>query len=340
MQTWVESQVRKKARNVLILCLTTFGITGFLLYLNADYWRVFLHGPPEGNAEALSRDAVASTAYQGLPDPYLTIRGEAIENTGAYFTKSEILKTTTTRYYLLKTQDKILIIEDAKKNPPGTTVSGSLSGLSEDLKNRLFPDGTDAALVNKTYPLVLNTDYKADGWAALCWVAIINVPLAFFASVFAVRLLGWKEFKVVSKIKGWGDPLLVSAEIENQYTGQCSLTGKTWAITPDYVVENALFQFQVHRLSDLVWVYKQVTRKRADFIPIGKDYDARLEFIRGTVKLSGKEKVVDRAVEILSQNHPWIFSGYHDGLQELLLKSRQDVIDELNARKTQAKKQK
>lgn len=335
MQTWIERQARKKARNVIILCLIVFVVTGFLLYLNADYWRAFFHGPPRGNAEALSRDAAAATVYQSLPDPYLTISGEAIEDTGYYFTKSEVLKTTTTKYYLLKTQNKVLLVEDSKKNPPGTTVSGSLGGLSEELKYNLFPNGTDPDLVNQTYPLVLNTDYKADGWAAICWVAIINVPLAYFAYVFASRLFGWKEFKLVTKIKEWGDSSLVSAEVENQYTNQAVLKGKNWVITPDYVVQNALFLFNIHRLDDLVWAYKQVTKNRVNFIPIGKDYDVHLEFIKGSVKLSGKEKMVDQAVDTLSQNHPWIFSGYHEGLQELLAKSRQDVIDEVNTRKAQ-----
>ncbi len=339
MQTWVECQARKKAKNYIVLCLMGFGITGFLLYLNADYWRVFFHGPPQGNAEALSRDAAAGAAYQSLPDPYLAIGGDAIEDTGVYSTKSEILKTTTTKYYFLKTQDRILIVGDSKKNPPGTTVSGTLSGLSEELKGKLFPDGTDTTLLNQTYPLVLNTDYTSDGWVAIFWVAIINVPLVLIAYVYAVRLLGWKEFKVVTKIREWGDPSLVSAVIESQYINQPTLKGKTWTITPEYVVQNALFLFNIHRLDELICAYKLVTKKSVNLIPIGKDYDVQLEFITGAVKLSGKEKIVEQAVDVLSQSRPWIFSGYHEGLQELLMKSRQDVIDEVNARKTRTKSQ-
>ena len=333
MRTWVEHQARKKAQNAILLCLIAFGITAFLLYLNANYWRVFLHGPPSGDAQVLSRDAAAAVAYQSLPAPYLTIGGEAIQDTGVYFTKSEVVKTTTTKYYFLKVQDKILVVEDSEKNPPGTTVSGSLGGLPEDLKKDLLPDGADPELASQIYPLVLNTDYKADGWVAIFWIAVVNVPLAFFAWVCAARLFGWKQFNLLAKIKEWGDLPLVSAEIENQFNNQTVLKGKNWTITPDYVVQNALFLFNIHRLDDLVWAYKQVTRKRVNLIPVGKDYEVRLELVKGSVKLSGKEKTVDQALAVLSQNHPWIFSGYHEGLQELLIKSRQDVIDEVNARK-------
>ena len=259
MQTWVECQARKRAKNFIILCLMGFGITGFLLYLNADYWRVFFHGPPQGNAEALSRDAAAATAYQSFPDPYLVISGDAIEDTGVYYTKSEILKTTTTKYYFLKTQDRILIVEDSKKTrlePPSQCVRG----LSEDLKGKLFPDGTDAAPVNQTYPLVLNTDYKSDGWVAIFWVAIVNVPLVLIAYVYAVRLLGWKVFRNKYKDQGVGRSVAPCSADENQYINQPTpLKGKTWTITRDYVVQNALFLLISIALMNLICAYKLVT---------------------------------------------------------------------------------
>jgi hypothetical protein len=90
------------------------------------------------------------------------------------------------------------------------------------------------------------------------------------------------------------------------------------------------------RIEDIVWAYKQVTQHRTNGIPTGKTYNAQFWDRHGVrITVSGKEPVVNQALEAVAQRSPWVLAGFSPELEKTWKQNRAAVIEAVEQRRRQ-----
>ncbi|HUW97341.1 MAG TPA: hypothetical protein VMV40_00670 [Acidiferrobacter sp.] len=333
MTTWIERAARKRSMGQIVLFLLVTGIVAMLLALNGPYWKAFFHDPVRIGTPGLEAAARASNSYQPITTPFVTVTGDKVVNTGVteVTTYDELISHVSAGYYALRVGNRILIVKSPKVAT--TTMTGSLGPMPYDLTMQLFPKGTDPALENAVYPLLLETDYRESGFVAIFWALLAETVFGFFAWRSWRRLTGRVEHPAVTRARAWGDLALTSANVERELGSAVTAKSRGWILTPDYVVKLKLFSFDLFRMENLVWAYKRVTKRSINFIPTGKGYTADLTFSDGAVAIEGRRKRVDEWLALAAKRAPWAVSGYSDEINTLYRKSKEEFVAHVMNRK-------
>jgi hypothetical protein len=104
-------------------------------------------------------------------------------------------------------------------------------------------------------------------------------------------------------------------------------------VTDKYLIHRTLFTFDLLRLSDLLWVYKRVTRHSVNFIPTGKTYVGVLACYGGTAEVRGSEKKVDSVLNFAAQRVPWAVFGFSEELSKLFSRKTHDFCSAVEQRR-------
>jgi hypothetical protein len=329
MATWVERTARQRSLWQVMLFLLVTVIVISLFALNASYWGPFFHGPTAVEASGLDAAAAAAENYTAIPTPFATVTGEQVVDTGTQevTTYDFIISRVSAGYYALKVGDKVLIVKNPK--PPATTVAGSLGPMPLDLKTQLFPSDADPKTVAQVYPLLLDTNYRESGAMAIFWALLAEVIFGFFAWRSLMRLTGRQDHPAVARAKAWGDLAVTSVALEAELQSAVKCKSKGWTLTENFVVQRTLFRFNLFRMENLLWAYKNATKRSVNFIPAGTSYSATMNFSDGVAVVEGKQKQVDEMLELAHVRASWALIGYNDELAALYKKSSDEFAAEV-----------
>jgi len=200
---------------------------------------------------------------------------------------------------------------------------------------------TGAAIV------ALNTRYIGDFvrgpwlvWVHWYWgIAIALVLAALFVKYGRkawARMRDPSLHPAAKRVGEWGDPISLSAEIEQESKNLVRHRLGSTALTDKYIMTDAWLTFQVLRLQDLLWAYKRVTKHYTYFIPTGKSFEAVLICYGGSAQFSGKENLVDEALQHAAQKAPWAAFGYSKELETTFNKKTAEFCAAIEERRRQA----
>jgi hypothetical protein len=321
--TWIERTARQKSIGQVVLFLVVTAVVVWIFAENASYWKVFLEGPPAAGAAQLDAAATAADDYKPIATPYVTVTGGKMLSTGVQevTTYEGFIHHVSAGYYAMLAGDRVLIVKSGKT--PEAMVSGSLGAMPYDLKEQLFPEGTDPVVMAQVYPLLLDTNYRESGWVTIFWALLAELIFGFFALRSWMRLTGRVDHPAVKRARAWGDLAVTSADVERELQTAVKAKSKGWTVTQNYAVKRKLMSFDLFRLENLVWAHKKAVKRRVYMIPVGTGYAAELNFSDGNAEIDGKQKKVDEVLTMAGERAPWAAKGYSDDLQKAY-KSRKD----------------
>jgi hypothetical protein len=324
MTTWIERTARQRSVWQVAVFLLVTVIVLSLFALNASYWGPFFQGPTAVDAASLDVAETAANNFAPIPTPFATVTGEKVVNTGAQevTTYNFIISRVSAGYYALKVGDKVLIVKSPK--PPETIVTGALDPMPYELKTELFSSDVDPTTAAQVYPLLLDTKYREPGFMAIFWALLIEAAFGFFAWRSFMRLIGRKDHPAVTRAKAWGDIAVTSSALESELQNAVKCKSSGWTLSENYVIQRTLFRFNLFRIDNLLWAYKNATKRSVNFIPVGTAYSATLNFSDGSAMIEGKQNKVDDVLEFARTRAPWVVTGYSDELAALYKKSRKE----------------
>ena len=122
---------------------------------------------------------------------------------------------------------------------------------------------------------------------------------------------------VARRIAAWGDPLGIAVDSERE-ARMPRHKGIGWIITEKYLIRRSFFNIDILRISDIIWIYKRVTKQTVLFIPYGKSSVAVIKCYDGAAEIANFEKIIDDILAFIIQRAPWVIAGYSDELDKLM----------------------
>ena len=323
MENYLVARIRAVSRRRLIAWASVLCVVALAAAANARYFRNVAHGPRQVAENELSR--IADPERE--PDYYVRVTGTRAVDTGMqHVTVSkqngrEVSRKVDASFVGLRVGDKYLLVKRAEANDT-VVAEGALVPMPSDVSSHLFA-GKDAKLRDVFYPFMLDTlsiggpnagGYIIGGIAAL--LAVILGGAAW------LRLRNPESHPLMARVRGWGDPMSMAAEIEQESRAGTLFRSDKRSFTANFLIRDGFFSFDVRRLADLLWGYKKVTKHSVNFIPTGKSYETVLQFPDGAVTLRDTEAHVNGALAHLAQAVPWAVIGYSDQLAATFRKDR------------------
>jgi hypothetical protein len=316
METFVHRMSRNCYRRHMVMWAALSALGLFLVVGNLRYIENFVNGPfPMSGADLQQiTDTGISSKY------YVRVTGSQVIETGLQeiTTKKkhgrEVSRQVSANYVALQVGDRFLLVKTA--STPSLTVEGELAPMPAGLRQNLFGSPETEALEAQFHPFYLDTaSFRFEGYVALGAGVVFLGLLVFYGGRAWKRLQRVETVPVVRRVASWGDPVAISAEIAREYVDPVFRDFST-RITDHYVVVNQLLYFDVFRLQDLLWVYKRVTKKSFNFIPVGKSYEAVLNWRYHDATVKGNERDVENMLQEVSRRVPWAMVGYSEELEQ------------------------
>ncbi len=335
MDTWILQMCRAKYRNQVIAWGLTAALGVAIAFLNTRYIANFLRGPFDVGAAELAQLGDVTTA----PHYFVKVAGTKAMDTGlqevSVETESGVEKgrTVTANYYALEVGNRLLVVKST-----GATMrvaAGALAPMSPDLESNLFASPEMQSARSHFYPFYLDaaSSFRAGGY----WGIGIGIAL--------LALLGWKarpawhalqdpgSHPLAARVGKWGSPVDTSAAIEREWRAPGNRRMGKWTITERYLIQSALFRFNVLRFEDLLWAFKKVTKHSINLIPTGKTYQAIVHAYGGGAELPGSQKNVDEMLQEAVKRAPWAVVGFSAEIQQLFTKQNRDFCAAVEERR-------
>lgn len=335
MDTWILRMCRAKYRNQLIAWGLTTALGVAVAFANTRYIGNFLRGPFNAGAAELERLGDATTA----PHYFVKVAGTKAMDTGLQEVTTqteagvEKSRRVTANYYALQVGDRLLVV----KSTGGTlrVAEGALGPMPADLERNLFASPEMQSAQSHFYPFYLDaaSSFRAGGY----WG--IGIAIALLA------LLAWKarpawhglqepgSHPLAARVGKWGSPVDTAAAIEREWRAPGNTRMGKWTLTERYLIQSALFRFNVLRFEDLLWAYKKVTKHSVNFIPTGKTYQAIVHAYGGMAELPGSQKKVDEMLQDAAKRAPWAVVGFSAEIQTLFTKQNRDFCAAVEERR-------
>lgn len=309
---WLLAQVRRTARNRIILAaLLVLGALAVLIG-NRAYLKEYFQGPAYLSAGELER----AGSLDALDRRWIRVEAVAVEDTGVteitVRTKRGVERgrSVTASYHAALLGSRILVVKHAAEGSPGTLLTGELRPLEGKLAEALFKDGAGAAMRPMFMPMQLEaTDYRASGhWILLGVIATLAV-----AAWLVLTSRGWlaapHTHPALRRASAWGDLRALDAAVAEDRLGALNLAG--WELGRRFLVRSSLLGLELHRLDELLWAYGEVTKKKLYYvIPAGQTQALVLRWRDRTVRIDCKEAVMLGALEQVVAGQPWIMVGW------------------------------
>ena len=103
-------------------------------------------------------------------------------------------------------------------------------------------------------------------------------------------------------------------------------------VTSDWLIKNSTYEYMPVCISDIVWVYKKITKKTYNYIiPAGKDYGIIFKTIDGiALEIELSESKVDSLINWFLTNYTEIVVGYDDTYEKLWDNNPQNFLSHFN----------
>ena len=335
--SFIERQIRRTNRNlVLVNGILLAGLLA-IVALNYRYAINFVRG-----AKAIStEDLLAIQDPEQRPQFFVQVTGESLVPTGFREVErkddesNNKVESQTVKYdyKALKVGERWLLVK-----APGSSVATEFSGAlvkdseSADVVGQIEQE--EPGLKGMFLPFVLDTvDYRDNGY----WALGIGIPILLLVgwnlAKWATRTSDRSAHPIIKKLRAYGEPEMLSIEIENEITQAPTAIGPA-VITRSWLFTPFVFGLKMARLADVVWIYKKVTKHSYNFIPTGKTYAALIWSRSGeSVEISMKEKKIDELLQAISTRIPWVVAGFDNKIQALWNSDRTALIQAVEERK-------
>jgi hypothetical protein len=335
MDTWISRMVRARCARratawaVAVACVVLVG------FAQQRYVKNFLMGPYVLGTADLDSISDVSKA----PRYFVRVTGSKAIDTGIQeVTAPSEGSTDTSRpvpaeYYALVMDDRLLVCK-SRSGLPITTAEGELEPMPADLAKQIFSEPEAQGVRERFYSFYVNDKwFPLHGYEAIAGLLVFGYFLIRRGLPALRHILAPESHPTTALVATWGDPIGVALAAELE-AGSPRFKGlNDWTVGNQFLICPAFFNFEVLRLTDLLWGYKAVTKHRVNFIPTGKTYDAVLVCYGGTATIQGNEETVDEILAFAAQRIPWAVFGFSKKIQECFRKSTRDFCNAVEQRK-------
>jgi len=323
---FVEGQIRRVSRNMLIGNGLVLGILATIIFLLRIYVICFLQGPQQFNdADILD---VAKGQGSGLI-AYVEIHDHPLIPTGYVEESSKDGQVySTMNYYFVAVGDKKMLVK-AAKDARGDRLLGPLQFFSAktDQQAQDAIVAKNPALRGQVLPVMLN--------AAAAFNVFGYVLIGVFTPIFAwcmyniarAILQGKTNLHpVMRSLARQGDPHELAQAIDAEMAADTVLkVGKAF-ITQNWLLRPTAFKLIVCRLDDIVWAYHSV---------VNHDNVAGLAFRDGRVfGIPAYRGTVELLAQIY-QRVPWIEKGWDQEKAKKWRTERSEFLAQVESRRTE-----
>lgn len=339
----VLSAVRRANRNAMIWSTLGLAVLAVVGALTLRYYINMFSGPRAVSASELIQITNPDTENRY----YVSVDGEKALDTGVQMVSRSRRSGTervTANYVALVVEDRLLVVKTPNELPSSndqipTHYEGALVAMPSDIQREVVSDieAHVPELKGRFLPYMLDAgSFNTGGIIGL----VLMVPLLLLCVFVIVRAVQRNsdpsKHPFVSRLKRFGDPAVVSSEIEAEMQSAHPQLGDVH-VTRNWMVMATKSHFQAMRLSDMVWMYKQVTQRRVNGIPAGKSYAAHLFDSHGMkIEIPGKEEAVDQVIGQVYAAAPWVLAGYNADIQKAWNKDRASLVAAVAQRRQQA----
>lgn len=338
METWIRRACRQRAYRQLVLwTVITAAIVAFAI-ANSRYLDNFFHGPYRITASGLASITNAGSSEQ----QFLAVSGEKVVPSGIQEITTETRNGVKERsyvsseYYLILTKGRRLLIVQSHGQPP-LNIIGEIKSPPAGLANSIFPDPADYDLKARLYPFILSTidDYRVPGYIALAGAMLYVVIVWFFAGRAWRYARDVSLHPVVRRIEKLPDAVELAALSEREMESAVRFKKPGLVITDNFAINYGLFTFNLFPFRHLLWVYKKVTTKRINFIPIAKTSEAVFVFYGGKFSFPSRKKLVEEILAFAVSRAPWAVVGYTDEISNIFKKDQKGFCAAVEAKRLQ-----
>ncbi|HET9221616.1 MAG TPA: DUF6709 family protein [Roseiflexaceae bacterium] len=332
----IHRTIRRSNRNQLIVCLVGALVLVGLAAINTRYFYNFFFGP-----FPMERETLLATSDAGALQKYFVkVSGDRTLDTGG----QEISRNTksgservTAAYMALALDDRFLIVK-AQDDTKITDYTGYLEAMPSDVRTEIVADieGAVPEVRGAFLLFVLNTgSFRSTGYVALA-LGIPLFGLCLWGLARAIRRSNDPStHPILRSLSRFGPPDYVASQIDAELLAEHPKAGGV-DLTPNWLVHAAPASLSATRIDDVVWAYKQVTQHRTNGVPTGKTYAAQIWDRHGVcITVTGKEPVVNQALEAVAQRSPWVLAGYSPELEKTWKQNRATVVEAVEQRRRQ-----
>ena len=322
---WMENKIRRASTMRIVLAVVVLvGVIGGLA-ANARYFKNYFKG-----AYAIPQSELfAAPSADALPRYWVKLNADEMIETG--FQEITVRKkhgversrSVSATYYVAAIGDRYLLVK-AHDDKPLTALEGYLKAPSGKVDQQFFNDPDIAKIRGQFLPMMLDTEnFKSDGQLGMGVAAIAALGALIFGGIALGRYRNPGAHPAMKKLAAWGNPEDVAAAIESELNSGNTLKMKGFTFTPNYLVREQAMHFDVESLEEVLWAYKHVLSKKMYYvIPAGKTISVKLNTLRHTTEVIGKEEDVDAVLNFFANYRPWVLVGYSDELEKMYKKKR------------------
>ncbi len=319
--TLIDKEMKRTNRNLLLTCVIVLFGVGIYFASQWRYYENFFRGPQRMDSATL--DQVKDPA--SLDRYYVTLQGENEVDTGymEVETNSSGAEIIKANYVVIGAGSHYLIV---KKNPgeKGPEYTGALVAMPAEVKagilDAVAKENPEAARDFEPYMLDA-TNFRHDGY----WGLGLMIPLLLMAiwilRVVVMRTSSPGTHPIVVMLARHGEFADVARKMDGETQGETVRFGQL-KMTAEWLLLSQLYAFKAMRLDEVVWVYKKTTRKRVNFIPVGKEHSVVLTDRHAlTIEArGGKEQRLDEFLAVIVPRLPNALVGFDEQLQKLQMK--------------------
>lgn len=329
MQSFVDREVARTSRNLLVTNLVLLAGLAIAAVLGADYYREFFGGPYPAT---VAQVAEAKRAHS------LVRLQDKLVPTG--YEKTEDGKSTAV--YLAATDGERYLLVRA---PLGTSTTAEVSGWVGE------PEGVDrdvlAAIRQKEpevggalLPVVVDAvGVRTSGAIGLVVAAAVFLLVARNLLVWLSRRARPEGHPIWKRLAQLGEARSLASQLDQETRGGDPKTFKGGAtVTSSWLIHRRAYGLGLVPLDRLAWIHKKVTKHKNTGITVGKSYEAIvLDRDGAQLTVRAKEQQVDELLGELARRVPWVLAGWDAKLEEAWKKRRAEVLAAVDARREQRK---
>lgn len=337
MQLFVDREVARTNRNLLITSLLLLAALTVAGALSAGYYRDLLGGPIAATLGDIAR-------ANGKPARrFVTVDGELVE-TGYQFVEKTVDKYShaeksrrTTAEYLAVTDGEHTLLVKAPVGTQGARISGWLGdpeGVDREVLDGVRKDEPDMA--GTWAPVVLDaTASRTGGVLGLVAAGLLLLLVVRNLHAWSSRRARADAHPIWRRLARLGDARSLASQLDQETRGGDPQTFKGGAtVTRSWLLHRRTYGLGLVPLDRLVWIHKKVTKHKNTFITVGKSYEAVVcDRDGGQLSIRASEKAVDGLLGALAARAPWALAGWSADLEKAWKSRRAEVVAAVDARR-------
>jgi hypothetical protein len=319
---FIAGQIRRTNRNFLAWNLVALAVLLALCWISSTYYYYFLYGPLPADDNTLL--ALARDSEHRILIDYLEVKDHPLVTAGwTEVSTNNDVAYSRIPFFMTRVGDKWMLVM-SKRADAGRDLVGTVYRVPKDVQAQVIPalERRNPQLRGQFLLVLFNGEaaFKVGGYVGLALFG----PLALLVLFNVVRglmravLLDLARHPVVRRLKPFGDPMAVAAEIDCEVSGQFVRAIGAATVTGSWVLWPMWFRLMVIRIDEVVWAYHQNTGGRHTAMLFMRDGKIRSIWL--------KNDTAGELLKVVAQRVPWAFMGFDVQRWKAWRKGSQEVI--------------